>query len=139
MTWSPAGQKLLLLASLALAPGSGEDKTHAKRLKFLIGQWVATAMERSCTLQSRTDTDIVWDEVLEWDGEILVEGPNTTMLNPKVLTEYTIDGELKVTIGDPLGDHLEIQQSRPAVLRIADRTFEGPLNATIGNDFISMN
>ena len=124
-----------LLSILIILPGCGSGVSQFKHLKFLVGEWESIDFHRTCTLLSKTEQNIHWDEVIQWSGQVAVSGARNVQLFPHVILKYQKDGQPQLTIGDPEGDHLLIDSPERAVLRIKDHYYVGPLAWESGKDW----
>lgn len=89
-------------------------------------------------MESSIDQRIVWDEVLNWDGEIRVVGDEEGTISPQVLTQFQKNGELLLTVGEPLGDHLQVANSTGGKLVFGNRVYEGHIPFSRDKDSITL-
>ena len=97
-------------------------------LDFLPGAWTAQEVTRTCSLKSTVNQELIWDEILDWNGTISVQGARTGILTPHVDTHVESYGTMVVTIGDTHADHLIIEDQTEATLMMDGRQFEGQIH-----------
>ena len=132
-------QSCFVLCGLtALLTGCGSNLDQFKHLKFLVGEWESTGFHRTCTLTSSTNEDLLWDEIVQWSGNIAITGARTTTLSSNVLSRYDEDGQHQLTIGTPTGDRLHIASPERATLRINDHHYIGPIQAVVDKNSVTI-